>query len=196
MAHFPAFRSLINDMLKKGSDREHFRVTYARVIFDVIVSLDIYPHEILIGGRGINWACILEISDNLEIFMPDRDFYALRDALSLNSSGKEKFGSYIFLKYISEHAPQFCAGIPVQPEVMQHWYPNRINNIDSMRRTVFYRWVEQNKSGNKAHNFEKTEAYFGKIVADYCRRHNITSQWLTPEQANKMNIQMVRYPWQ
>ena len=38
MAHFPAFRPLINDMIDKNSDREHFAVVYARVTFDVIIS--------------------------------------------------------------------------------------------------------------------------------------------------------------
>lgn len=195
MAHFPAFRSLIDDMLKTNSDREHFCVVYARVRFDVIISLDIRPYEILIGGQGINWACIMEISDDMEIFMPDNDFYALRDCLELHANGIEKFGSYIFLKFISEHAPAFCSGKPVQPNVMQRWYPHRVNAVDPENRTVFYRWVEQDTRGNKAHNFEKTEAYFGKNVADYCRKHNISSQWLTPEQAEGMHIQAVRYPW-
>ena len=102
MAHFPAFRSLINDMQVKEIDIEHFQVTYARVIFDVIISLDVQPHEILIGGRGINWACILEISDDLEIIMPDRDFYALLNVLELQENGIERFGSYIFLRYINQ----------------------------------------------------------------------------------------------
>ena len=59
MAHFPAFRQLIDDMLKKNSDREHFRVVYAEIRFDVIISLDVHPYEILIGGQGINWACTM-----------------------------------------------------------------------------------------------------------------------------------------
>lgn len=52
MAHFPAFRQLIDDMLKKNSDREHFRVVYAEIRFDVIISLDVHPYEILIGVRN------------------------------------------------------------------------------------------------------------------------------------------------
>lgn len=195
MAHFPAFRPLINDMLDKNSDREHFTIRYATITFDVIISLDVYPSEILIGGQGINWACIMEISDDLEIIMPDHDFYLLRDALNLQANGIERFGSYIFLKFISEHAPKHCSEIPVQPIIMQRWYPNRMKTVDPEERTIFYRWVDQNKSGKQAHNFEKTEAYFGKNVADYCRSHNITSQWLTPEQAEGMHIQTVKYPW-
>lgn len=195
MAHFPAFRQLIDDMLKKNSDREHFRVVYAEIRFDVIISLDVHPYEILIGGQGINWACTMTISDDLEISMPDRDFYALRNALNLQNNGTQKFGSYIFLKFISEHAPKTCSENPVQPEVMQQWYPRRMELIDPEQRTIFFRWVDQNASGRTAHNFEKTEVYFGKNVADYCREHNITSQWLTPEQAEGMHIQAVKYPW-
>lgn len=195
MAHFPAFRPLIDDMNCKNVDREHFHTQYAGVRFDVIISLDVHPYEMLIGGQGINWACILKISDDLEIIMPDDSFFDLRRKLDLNGKGIDKFGSYIFLKYISEHAPKHCSGLPVQPSVMQHWYPNRTRMIDEEDRTVFYRWVDQNKKGNEAHNFDKTQRYFGKNVADYCRTNNISSQWLTPEQAEKMHIQIVRYPW-
>lgn len=195
MAHFPAFRPLVNDMIDKNSDREHFCVRYATITFDVIISLDVVPAEILIGGQGINWACIMEISEDFEIIMPDADFFALRDKLDLKASGIEKFGSYIFLKFISEHSPKYCSGIPVQPHIMQRWYPNRVNANDPEEQTVFYRWIDQNKCGHQAHNFDKTEAYFGKNVADYCRKHNITSQWLTPQQAERMNIRTVKYPW-
>lgn len=195
MAHFPAFQPLLNDMSRTGSDREHFIVIYAAVTFDVIISTDIMPKEILIGGRGINWACIMEISETLEITMHDKDFFNLRDSLDLQHNGIEKFGSYIFLRYIAEHAPTHCAAIPVQPHIMQKYYPDRISAIDPSDRTVFYRWVDQTAQGKKAHNFAKTEQYFGKRVANYCRKHNITSQWLTPNQAFALHIQTVRYPW-
>ena len=195
MAHFPAFRPLLDDMQRTGSDREHFTVVYAAVMFDVIISTDITPNEILIGGQGINWACIMGISETLEIFMQDKDFYALRDLLNLQGNGIEKFGSNIFLRYISEHAPNHCARNPVQPQIMQRYFNDRANKINPTGRTVFYRWRDQSKQGKNAHNFAKTEFYFGKRVSDYCRNHNISSQWLTPEQAVALHIQTVRYPW-
>ena len=195
MAHFPAFRPLLNDMQRTGSDREHFTAIYASVMFDVIISTDITPNEILIGGRGINWACTMEISETLEISMQDKDFYALRDLLDLKGNGIERFGSFIFLYFISEHAPTHCSPFPVQPQIMQRYYSNRATEIDPADRTVFYRWKDQSKEGKQAHNFSKTEFYFGKRVADYCRKHNISSQWLTPEQAVTLHIQTVRYPW-
>ena len=137
MAHFPAFRQLLNDMQKTKSDREHFTVKYASVIFDIIISTDITPNEILIGGRGINWACTMEISDTLEIIMQDNDFYKLRDSLNLKHNGIEKFGSYIFLQYISKHAPTHCSVLPVQPAIMQKYCMDKIREIDSSDRTVF-----------------------------------------------------------
>ena len=88
-----------------------------------------------------------------------------------------------------------CSKNPVQPYIMQKWYPEETDKIDPQRRTVFYRWVDQTKNDRQAHNFKKTEFYFGKKVADYCRTHNITSQWLTPEQATRLHIQTVKYPW-
>lgn len=195
MAHYPAFRQLLNDMKKTKSDREHFTVKYASVIFDIIISTDMTPNEILIGGRGINWACTMQISDTLEIIMQDNDFYKLRDSLNLKHNGIEKFGSYIFLQYISKHAPTHCSILPVQPAIMQKYCMDKIREIDSSDRTVFYHWRDQSKDGRNARNFAKTERYFGKRVGDYCRKHNISSYWLTPEQARKFHIQKVKYPW-
>ena len=106
-----------------------------------------------------------------------------RDLLDLKGNGIERFGSFIFLHFISEHAPTHCSPFPVQPQIMQRYYSNRATEIDPADRTVFYRWKDQFKEGKQAHNFSKTEFYFGKRVADYCRKHNISSQWLPPEQA-------------
>ena len=66
--------------------------------------------------------------------------------------------------------------------------PHKATNINEPDRTVFYRWMPQSDTGRTARNYEKTEFYFGKNVADYCREHNISSQWITEEQAKNMNI--------
>ncbi len=195
MAHFPEFKNFIKIMIDSNSDREHFCVTYAKIQFDIIISIDVSPFELLIGAKGTKWASVMDITSDYEISMPDKDFYALKCILDLKSNGIEKFGSYIFLKYIANHIPDCCSDEPIQPHIMQCWYPQKINIVDPEQRTIFYRWVDQTIRGNHAHNFEKTEVYFGKHVADYCRKHNITSQWVTPKQAEKMHIQVVKYPW-
>ena len=197
MAHLPALKAFVEKMNVANSDREHFQAVYAKVTFDIIISLDIYPNEILIGGQGINWACILEISDSFEVNMPDKSFFELRDKLDLEKGGKEGFNSYSFLRDIMKQAPSSCSNKPIPPVVMQRWYPDRFKTNDPEEKTVFYRWSDQTPRNQRAHNFDKTEKYFGKIVANYCRTHNTSSQWLTPEQAEEMHINIVdlKYPW-
>ena len=75
MAHFPSIIPWINDMLDKDVDRDHFYITFATIRFDVLVCLDTEPYEMLIGARGLNWACTLTISQNFEMQMDDYDFY-------------------------------------------------------------------------------------------------------------------------
>lgn len=195
MYHFPQLRLLIFDMKKKHNDREHYTAKAQDTIFDIIICLDRIPHEVLIGGQGINWACSMELSDEFEMSMDDDDFYELRKKLNIKKGGAIKFGSYIFMKTIFDQSPKQCSGKPVQPNVMKRWYRNRCKVNNPEEQTVFYRWVDQTKSGHKAHNFDKTELYFGRRVADYCRRNNISSQWITEEQAEKMHIGTVKYPW-
>ena len=77
MAHFPSIIPWINDMLDKDVDRDHFYTTFATIRFDVLVCLDTEPYEMLIGARGLNWACTLTISQNFEMQMDDYDFYSL-----------------------------------------------------------------------------------------------------------------------
>lgn len=55
--------------------------------------------------------------------------------------------------------------------------------------------MPQDQAGREAHIFDKTEKYFGKKVAYYCRTHNITSQWITPEQSKIKGIKTVKFPW-
>lgn len=195
MCHFPKLKPIVRDMYKKHVDREHFMAKTKNTMFDVIICTDTVQNEVLLGGQGINWACVMQLSDEFELTMNDDDFYALRDKLDIKKGGQQKFGSYLFLKSIFDQAPTHCKGIPVQPDVMQRWYRNRGKVQNNGEKTVFYRWVDQDKSGHQAHNFDKTEAYFGRKVADYCRRNNISSQWITEQQAAGMNISIVKYPW-
>lgn len=198
MAHFPSIIPWINDMLDKDVDRDHFYTTFATIRFDVLVCLDTEPYEMLIGARGLNWACTLTISQNFEMQMNDYDFYSLKDKISpyLKHNGNQKFGSYIFLKYLCDHSPNKYRKKIINPSIVRLCAPRKATNIDEADRTVFYRWMPQSDTGRTARNYEKTEFYFGKNVADYCREHNISSQWVTEEQAKNMNIKInLKNPW-
>ena len=157
-----------------------------------------WAYEMLIGARGLNWACTLTISQNFEMQMDDYDFYSLKDKISpyLKHNGNQKFGSYIFLKYLCEHSPNKYRKKIINPSIVRLCAPHKATNINEPDRTVFYRWMPQSDTGRTARNYEKTEFYFGKNVADYCREHNISSQWITEEQAKNMNIKInLKNPW-
>ena len=77
MAHFPKLRNYVQSMYDIGMDRDHLEVKYANLIFDIIISLDVTPKELLIGAQGTNWASVMTISDDFELAMPNADFYRL-----------------------------------------------------------------------------------------------------------------------
>lgn len=198
MAHFPSIIPWIRDMERNSADRDHFYTIYATIRFDILICLDTKPYEILIGASGLNWACTLIISEDFEMQMNDDDFYDLRNLLNpyLRHEGNQKFGSYLFLRFICQHAPTKYTKKMVSPSAVRTCSPKRANDINERDRTVFYRWMPQSDTGRNAKNFEKTEYYFGKRVADYCREHNISSQWITEEQAINMNIRTIlKTPW-
>ena len=138
MAHFPSIIPWINDMLDKDVDRDHFYTTFATIRFDVLVCLDTEPYEMLIGARGLNWACTLTISQNFDMQMDDYDFYSLKDKISpyLKHNGNQKFGSYIFLKYLCEHSPNKYRKKIINPSIVRLCAPHKATNINEPDRTV------------------------------------------------------------
>ena len=121
MAHFPALRPLLNDMRERPSDREHFEVRYANVLFDLVISINNNNTEILIGGQGTNWSSVMQIRGDIEFSMPNEDYFALLRILDLHHGGDEPFNSYLFLRYIATHAPRECSGHMVNPVVIHRY---------------------------------------------------------------------------
>lgn len=44
-------------------------------------------------------------------------------------------------------------------------------------KIYFCGWNDHQKDGRQARNFDKTEYFLGKKVAEYCRENNISSLW-------------------
>lgn len=196
MAHFPTLRPLCTDMQRKQGDRDHFRATYGKAVFDVVVCLDSEPWEMLIGTEynQTKWATILSISSEYENSMPNADFYALRDLIGMECEKySEAFGSYNFLRRITSQAPTQYSGKLVSPHSMD--CATGQGSADPNEKTQFCGWTHQPK-GIHARNFEKTEKYFGKKIADYCRKHNISSNWTVPSEAGEQKPCDVYFPWE
>lgn len=170
---------LIKDMRKHNKDMESFGVTYANTIFDIIIDISNNPFEMLIGAKSINYACVLEINKGYTITMSDDDFYRLCDSLHLKPS-KDSLTSFKFLKYISDRVPISVSTKTVRPSQLMPFRRKKIRKEDEVDKTIFWGWNDHTKDGKTARNFNKTELFFGKRVADFCRKNNISSMWKSP----------------
>ena len=174
--HMYNFKSLIHDMKKNNQDIDKYTFVFNSITFELILDISYSPYDILIGARAKNWACTLKMFPGYTVSMSDKDFYSLCNILNLKPS-KDSFTSFKFLKYINDHAPRFCSSSIVRPSDLMPYRKNKIKKTDEADKTVFWGWNDHQIDKRKAQNFAKTELFFGKRVADYCREKNISSIW-------------------
>lgn len=160
---------------RANQDRDRFIFSYNGIKFDAIFIVDGSPYKLLVGTIKRNYACILECHPGYRISMEDRDFYALCNILNLTPD-KEKFTSIAFLSYIAKNCPDKYSGKPVQPSSMRHYLRDALTT-EEKEKDIFVGWNDHVKDGKTARNFETTEKYLGKKIADFCRANNISSMW-------------------
>lgn len=183
-------KDLTDSMRRCKKDIEQFYINYANVKFDVIYDINKEPFELLIGAINKKWACILYIKKGFLTSMSDEDFYSLCNILNLKPS-KETFTSFKFIKYIVSNAPKNCSNKIVSPKHLLPFRKKYISTSDDKEKKYFCGWNNHIKDGRKARNFNKTELFFCKRVADYCRKNNISSMW----SAHKKDESNISYPW-
>ena len=120
--------------------------------------------------------------------MQDNDYYSLCKILKLNWNN-DHFNSFLFLRLLSEKAPAISSKQGVDYRYLQKYLSYR--NVDEKEKIYFCGWNDHITDKRKAHNFDKTEFYFGPSVANYCRRNNISSLWT----ADKYRIIRYSNPW-
>lgn len=175
-------------MKANNVDKEHYLFNYNGFTFDVILSIANIGYEILIAIHTHNWGCVLQMNNNYNVDMADQDYYSLCNILNLNWS-KNHFNSSAFLRLLSENSPQCSNGQGVDYKELRKYLPYR--QVDESEKKYFCHWNDHQKDHRTARNFDKTEFYFGKKVADYCRKNNISSIWSdTPRDERK-----VTKPW-
>lgn len=182
------FSPLLRDMQKHNIDKEHYSFTYKSKKFDVILAIVESGSEILIAIHSDNWGCALKMDELFNVQMDDITYYRLCKILNLTWK-KDGFNSDKFLFLLSEKAPRKSGLQGVSYETMRLYTRYRI--VSESDKIYFCGWNDHRKGGKKAHNFDKTEFYFGYQVAEYCRRHNISSMW-TDIPANETKTET---PW-
>lgn len=183
-------RQLTSHMRKSRKDIEQYYITYSNGKFDIIYDISKTPFELLIGAVNYNWACVLEVIDGFYTSMPDSDFYSLCNILNLKP-GKEHFTSFMFLNYIASKSPTQCTNQIVDPSHLSKFRNKKVKSADEPEKIYFVGWNNHLKDKRKARNFDKTELFFGKRVADYCRKNNISSMWTD----KRYDSSKASYPW-
>lgn len=170
----PAFKPLITDMKTHDIDKEHYFFNYNGFRFDTILSIVSTGYEILVAIHTHNWGCVLTMDDDFNIEMQDNDYYSLCSLLNLNWKA-DHFNSATFLRLLSQNAPLHSnmRGVPYR-ELRNYLHYRHIDDADKI---YFCGWNDHKTDKRKAHNFDKTEFFLGKKVADYCRANNISSLW-------------------
>lgn len=184
----PAFESLILDMKSNSIEKEHYQFEYNGFRFDVILSIVLNGYEILIAIHTHNWGCVLKMNHNYIVEMPDEYYFSLRDILGLNWN-KNHFNSAVFLRLLSEKSPRRSSRRGVDYKELREYLPYR--KVDENNKVYFCGWNDHTKDKRHAKNFDKTEFFFGKTVADYCRKNNISSIWSDIPRDEKI----VTKPW-
>lgn len=169
-----AFKPLTDDMKANGIDKEHYRFDYNGFRFDVILSIVSNGYEILVAIHTHNWGCVLNMNNYFIVEMKDEDYYNLRKLLHLDWNTNH-FNSSLFLRILSEKAPTHSSRAGVDYHELRQYLPYR--HVEEENKIYFCGWNDHTKDKRTAHNFDKTEFYLGKIVADYCRQNNISSLW-------------------
>lgn len=177
---YPELQRWHHAIRRANQDRDRFIFSYNGIKFDAIFIIDGSPYKLLIGTIKRNFACILECHPGYRISMDDQDFYALCKILNL-SPGKEKFTSIAFLNYIAVNCPDRYSGRPVQPSAMRHYLRDTLTD-DEREKDIFLGWNDHVLDKRKAHNFDTTEKYLGKKIADFCRTNNISSLWTSSKE--------------
>ena len=169
-----AFKPLTDDMKNNGIDKEHYCFDYNGFRFDVILSIISNGYEILVAIHAHNWGCVLNMDNNFIVEMPDSDYYSLRAILHLNWKTNH-FNSSLFLQLLSKKAPTRSSRTGVNYHELRQYLPYR--HVEESNKIYFCGWNDHTKDKRTARNFDKTEFYLGKKVADYCRKNNISSLW-------------------
>lgn len=170
----PAFKPLIIDMKANNIEKEHYFFNYNGFKFDVILSMANIGYEILIAIHTHNWGCVLKMSNDYVIEVPDDIYFSLCNILHLNWN-QNHFNSAAFLQLLSKNSPKHSNRQGVSYKELRNYLSYR--HVDEEEKIYFCGWNDHIKDKRTAHNFDKTEFYLGKKVADYCRKNNISSLW-------------------
>lgn len=156
---------------------ERFLISFNNVTFDCILNLDNQPFELMIGAIKHNFACIMHVMKGYQVELSELNYFELCKILNLTYS-EDHFSSAKFMRFLDSHLPSEATPGLVDPSIVAYFRKDRLSKSDREEGFYFCGWLpHQGLNNGHAKNFDKTEALLGKIVADFCREHDISSKW-------------------
>ena len=183
---FNNLKQLVPSMIDNEVEKEHFSFVYAKQKIDCVFSFKQYDYELLVGVHEINFGFVVNITQNKNgdyiAEITEQDYKGFCKALHL-SYKKDGFNSNTLLKLLSKKIPIKSSGNKVDYETMSKFVKCR--QVDEADKIYFKGWNDHIMDKRIARNFEKTEFYLGKSVADYCQANNISSLWTDKKSERK-----------
>ena len=173
--HVPGLAALHGDMHTKGLQTTQFSFRYNSLSFDVIFFAQA-PYQLLFGAVGHQCSFYVDVSNTFDInpvIRPAGAYSALCKALGLTYDPANPFSPQQFFT-------TFCAAVPLTAAAQTTVkLPTTPANPSSGNGTTFIRWLPHtpNNGNVTTKNLEKTEQAFGTVVAQLCRRRNVSSCW-------------------
>lgn len=173
--------ALTSSMGKAHKSIEQFYITYNKVTFDCILDIGTTPFELMIGVKSYNFAYVLKVKPGFIVETPDSFYMKLIKILNLNYK-ENGFSTSRFLTYVDTHLPQKCSDVIVAPSHLVPFRKDKLSKRNQEEGYIFCGW-QPHENRNNGHlseeNASKTEALLGKEIADFCRKHDISSKWTT-----------------
>ncbi len=189
MFKFTALESLHNNMKLNDMERVVFPFRYNEKGFSCIFITDILPYRLYLstlGEKAITFE--LEINNKYETSSYMEDYNKLIEYLELTYDPKHKFKPNDFFRSLNSKIPASCNNQPSYRDIILIAASHR--NIEESNKIYFCGW-RNNKTGNvREGNLEKTRSAFGDVLAELCKKKNISSRWTdidNDEEINKIN---------
>lgn len=161
-------------MKKNHIEKEHFSFRFKKHTFDAIFSICGEKYELLLAIHAVNWGCLIPMESDFSAAIDMSKFQQLKQVLKLNPANSS-LTPCNFLFLVSRNVPSTSSLKGVSVSELRQYVQYR--SVDEQNKIYFRDWNDHVKDGRKARNFDKTEFFFGYSVAEYCRKHNVSSLW-------------------
>lgn len=176
--YLPGLRALHRAMRRDGVERAAFSYRNNRAQLEVAFITDEEPYILLIAARGVGQHAfeVPVLRGYRVIPFLGADYFALLDALGVESNPENRFSVRAFFTDLNDHIPDHVTTPTQRPS--PQLVALRDDNFEEKDKIYFLGWLVHgsDRSVTEA-NLDKTKKLLGLRAFEHCDRHNISSRW-------------------